>query len=243
MKVLVIMSGVPCYTLLLLLLGRGSLGQKSEPHVDTGGQELFRGQDQYAFSVVLSASERQCFWHFAHQSGHFYLTYMVQWVTGVTNNRYLSTTVSSPQGYLVALADDSTGRINFQTQETGFYQMCLSNIHNRFGRMQVFLDFGVRYEGFEEARKNEDEQSKNLNDTLSTIEGSVNKLQGHIFEIWRHYNFARMRSGADHYLLLSNSRYVNWWSAAQSAAIVTAGYLQLFLLKKLFCTDNRRPRC
>ncbi|XP_035251330.1 transmembrane emp24 domain-containing protein 6-like [Anguilla anguilla] len=237
------MPGVLWYPLLLLLLGQGGRGQKSEPLVGAGGEDLFRGQDQYSFAIVLSGTEHQCFWHFAHQSGRFYLTYVVQWVTGVANNRHLSTTVSSPQGFLVTFTDDPIGHINFHTQETGFYQMCFSNLHNRFGRTQVFLSFGVYYEGFEQAQVNKEEAGKHLNDTLSTIEGSVNKLQGHIFHIWRHYNFARMRSGADHYLLLSNYNYVNWWSAAQSVVIVTAGYLQLSFLKKLFHTDNKRPRC
>ncbi|KAJ8343382.1 hypothetical protein SKAU_G00307110 [Synaphobranchus kaupii] len=237
------MSGVLCYLLLLFLLGPGSVGRKTEPQVDIGGQDLFRGHDQYDFSIVLAASERQCFWHFAHQSGHFYLTYMVQWVRGMGNDRHLYSTVSSPQGYLVAFTNDAAGQINFPTQETGFYEMCLSNVHNTFGRMQVFLNFGVYYEGFEEAQKNKEEEKKQLNDTLSTIQGSVNRLQDHIFHIWRHYNFARMRKGADHYLLLSNYNYVNWWSAAQSVIIVAAGYLQLLFLKKLFNTDIKKPRC
>lgn len=60
---------------------------------------------------------------------------------------------------------------------SGFYQMCLSNFHNRFGSMQVFLNFGVYYNGAEDAQKQKEEQkkekeeaSKHLNDTLSTIE-------------------------------------------------------------------------
>lgn len=59
----------------------------------------------------------------------------------------------------------------------GFYQMCFSNFHNRFGTMQVFLSFGVYYEGFqdpakhkEEEKKKKEEVSKNLNNTLSIIE-------------------------------------------------------------------------
>ncbi|XP_036391491.1 transmembrane emp24 domain-containing protein 6 [Megalops cyprinoides] len=236
------MRGALCCSLLLFLLGKWSQGQKTEPHVDLGGQDLFRGLDQYDFAIVLPASRRDCLWHFAHQSGRFYLTYMVQWVTGMTNDRQLTVTVSSPRGLLMAVEEDTKGHINFETEETGFYQMCLSNFHNRFGGMQVFLNFGVYYEGFEEVQKNKEER-KYLNDTLSTIEGSVNKLQGHIFHMWRHYNFARMRKGADHYLLLSNYNYVNWWSAAQSVVIITAGYLQLFFLKKLFNTQTNKPRC
>ncbi|KAJ8407918.1 hypothetical protein AAFF_G00269620 [Aldrovandia affinis] len=237
------MQSVMHCSLLLILLGQEGHGQKTEPRGGTGGQELFRGQDQYDFAIVLSASRQECFWHFAHQSGRFYLTYMVQWVTGIANNRHLSTSVSSPQGFLVTIAEDTTGHINFQTEETGFYQMCFSNIHNKFGSMQVFLNFGVYYEGFEDAQKKKEQEDQHLNDTLSTIEESVNKLQGQIIHIWRHYNFARMRRGADHYLLLSNYSYVNWWSAAQSVVIIMAGYLQLFFLKKLFHTDTKKPCC
>ncbi|KAJ8248974.1 hypothetical protein GJAV_G00229790 [Gymnothorax javanicus] len=235
------MAGVLCCAILLFLLGQGSHGRKSEP--ETGGQDLFRGQDRYDFAIVLSALEQQCIWHFARQSGRFYLTYMIQWVTSMSNQRRLSVTVRSPHGFPMALPDDAFGHVNFKTQETGFYQMCFSNFYNRFGRMQVFIDFGVHYEGNEEAEKIKAEENKQLNESLSTIEDSINKLQGHIFHMWRHYNFARMRRGTDHYLLLSNYNYVNWWSATQSVVIIMAGYLQLRFLKKLFHTDNRKPRC
>uniref|UniRef100_A0A3B4WC06 GOLD domain-containing protein n=1 Tax=Seriola lalandi dorsalis TaxID=1841481 RepID=A0A3B4WC06_SERLL len=71
----------------------------------------------------------------------------------------------------------------------------------------------------------------------------VQKLQNQIFHMWRHYNFARMRKGKDHHLLLSNLNYVNWWSATQSFVILLSGYLQLRVLKRLFHTDASRPRC
>ncbi|TNN52146.1 Transmembrane emp24 domain-containing protein 6 [Liparis tanakae] len=72
---------------------------------------------------------------------------------------------------------------------------------------------------------------------------SVQKLQNQIFHMWRHYNFARMRKGKDHYVLLANANYVTWWSAAQSLGILLSGYLQILVLKRLFRTDSSRPRC
>ena len=50
--------------------------------------------------------------------------------------------------------------------------MCFSNFHNRFGSMQVFLDFGVYYEGQsqkEEDLKNKEELSRDINNTLTSI--------------------------------------------------------------------------
>ncbi|XP_064192897.1 transmembrane emp24 domain-containing protein 6-like [Anguilla rostrata] len=246
------MQGALCCTVFLLLLGKGGLGQTTRVRAMPGDQELLWGSDQYDFAIVLPASGLECFWHFAHYGEHFYLTYMVQWATGVANARHLSVTVNSPDGHLVATTDDATGQINFKTEETGFYQMCLNNFHNRFGSMQVFLNFGVYYSEADEAqkqkeKKKKEEASKNLNDTLYTIEDSANKLQGYTFHMWRFYNFARMRKGADYYLLLSNYNYVNWWSAVQSIVIIAAGYLQLFFLKRLFHTktntETNKPRC
>lgn len=55
--------------------------------------------------------------------------------------------------------------------------MCLSNFHNRFGHMQVFLNFGVYYEGSEDMKKQKEEDDKkkeedrkDLNNTITTIE-------------------------------------------------------------------------
>lgn len=51
--------------------------------------------------------------------------------------------------------------------------MCFSNFHNRFGSMQVFLNFGVYYDGSDHQQKQKEEKKKvqkDLNNTLSTIE-------------------------------------------------------------------------
>ncbi|XP_046890857.1 transmembrane emp24 domain-containing protein 6-like isoform X2 [Hypomesus transpacificus] len=197
---------------LLLLLSHDGTGQKTEARLEPGA---FRGSDQYDFAIVVPASGRECFWHFAHQSGNFYLTYMVQWVTGIASNHQLFATVTAPDGSLMASSSNTLGQIHFVTEVTGF----------------------------EEARKETEEGYRILNSTLSNIEESTKKLQGHIYQMWRLYNFARMRRGADHYLLLSNFNYVTWWSVAQSAVIVLAGFLQLFFLKRLFHTDTKRLRC
>lgn len=62
--------------------------------------------------------------------------------------------------------------------------------------------------------------------------------------MWRFYNFARMRKGADSFLLESNYRYVNWWSMAQSCVIILSGVLQLYFLKRLFNgQSSSRQRC
>ncbi|KAK9952737.1 hypothetical protein ABG768_018544 [Culter alburnus] len=96
--------------------------------------------------------------------------------------------------------------------------MCFSNFHSRFGIMQVFLNFG---------------------------QSSI-RLQKFVFLMWRHYNYERMRRGADFYLLQSNSTYVNIWTAVQSLVIITAGHLQLCFLKRLFKSkpaEGDKPRC
>lgn len=62
--------------------------------------------------------------------------------------------------------------------------MCLNNFHNHFGSMQVFLSFGVYYEGLQDAgRKQEDEEKKKeeagqeLNNTLGFIEVHTHTTQ------------------------------------------------------------------
>ncbi|XP_056137715.1 transmembrane emp24 domain-containing protein 6-like [Lampris incognitus] len=228
-----------------VLLGLVCAGPKRDLRPGMTDQDLFWGADQYDFSIVLPASGMECFWHFAHQGEQFYLTFMVQWVTGVGHDRHLSVTVNTPSSLLVSSVDDATGQINFKTEETGFYQMCFNNFHNRFGTMQVFLNFGVYYEGAkdtasqkEEERKMKEQAGKDLNNTLTTIEETSHRVVRHVFHMFRYYNFGLMRKSADYYLLLSNSQYVMYWSAAQSLVIVVAGYLQLHFLKRLF---NSKP--
>ncbi|KAL6106211.1 tmed6 [Pungitius sinensis] len=236
------------FLLLAAVLGPVAGGPQTGLRPDMTDQELFWGTDQYDFSVVLPAAGLECFWHFAHRGERFYLSFMVQWVTGVGHDRHLSVTINAPSSELLSTVNDAKGQINFEAQETGFYQMCFSNFHNRFATMQVFLSFGVYYEGYQEEKKEEEEASKDLNNTLSFIEDATHKVEKNVFHIFRYYNFGRMRKSADYFLLLSNSRYVTRWSVALSLLVVTSGYLQLLFLRRLFITrgggaEEEKPRC
>uniref|UniRef100_A0A3Q3X154 GOLD domain-containing protein n=1 Tax=Mola mola TaxID=94237 RepID=A0A3Q3X154_MOLML len=240
--------------LVLVLWALVHAGPQTNFHPDMTDQELFWGADQYDFAVVLRAEGMECFWHFAHHGETFYLNFMVQWVTGVGHGRHLSVTVNAPSGLLMSTIDDAKGQISFEAAETGFYQMCFNNFHNRFGSLQVFLSFGVYYDGLqdpakrkEEDKKKKEEISRDLNNTLGVIEHASHKVENYVFHMFRYYNFGRMKRSADHFLLLSNSQYVTWWSTALSLLIVTSGYLQLLFLKRLFVTktsgEEQKPRC
>ncbi|XP_070687416.1 transmembrane emp24 domain-containing protein 6-like [Pempheris klunzingeri] len=245
---------VSCVFLVLVFWTVVLGGALTNPHPNMTDQELFWGADQYDFSVVLPAAGLQCFWHFAHRGESFYLSFMVQWVTGVGHDRHLSVSMNAPSGLLVSTVDDAKGQINFEAKETGFYQMCFSNFHNRFGTMQVFLSFGVYYDGLqdtaskeEEKKKKKEEVSRELNNTLSVIQDASARVENYVFHMFRYYNFGRMRKSADYFLLLSNSHYITWMSTALSLLIVTCGYLQLLFLKRLFVTksgaEDEKPRC
>uniref|UniRef100_A0A8C5NEG3 GOLD domain-containing protein n=1 Tax=Gouania willdenowi TaxID=441366 RepID=A0A8C5NEG3_GOUWI len=237
------MSGMFCWVLCFLFSGSVDGGPLTSPHANMTDQELFWGADQYDFAVVLPAAGTECFWHFAHHGEKFYLSFTVQWVTGVGHDRHLSVTVNAPGGLVVATVDDAQGQINFDALETGFYQMCFVNFHNRFSTMQVFLSFGVYYDTYHK----QEEISKEMNNTLNIIEGATHKVENAVFHMFRYYSFGRMRKSSDYYLLLSNSQYISWWSMALSLLIVTSGYLQLVFLKNLFVSktssEEEKPRC
>ncbi|XP_026167158.1 transmembrane emp24 domain-containing protein 6-like [Mastacembelus armatus] len=245
---------VPCLFLAPVFWVPVHTGLVTNPHPNITDQELFWGADQYDFSVVLAAVGLECFWHMAHHGERFYLNFMVQWVTGVGHDRHLSVSVNAPSGLLVSTVDDAKGQINFEAEETGFYQMCFSNFHNRFGSLQVYLSFGIYYDGYqdpskskEEEKKKKEEIGKDLNDTLTTIEDTTHKVEKYVFHMFRYYSLSRMGRSADFFLLLSNSQYITWWSTALSLLIVTSGYLQLLFLKRLFIGtsggEEEKPRC
>ncbi|KAM9607437.1 transmembrane emp24 domain-containing protein 6 [Trichechus inunguis] len=232
--------------LVVLNLVASARSQKTEPLSDSGEQPLFRGADRYDFAIMIPPRGSECFWQFAYQTGYFYFSYEVQRTLGMSHDRHVAATAHTPQGFLIDTSQDVRGQINFYIQETGFYQLCLTNLQNRFGSVQVYLNFGVFYEGPEVDHKEKNER-KQLNDTLDAIEASTRKVQNNIFHMWRYYNFARMRKTGDFFLLQSNYFYVNWWSTAQSLVIILSGLLQLYFLKRLFkapaTTDTKKPRC
>ncbi|XP_004584040.2 transmembrane emp24 domain-containing protein 6 [Ochotona princeps] len=232
----------------LLLFGAGlvflSLTPASSQKTLTG-QPLFAAADRHDFAIMISPGGAECFWQFAYQAGYVYFNYEVQRTLGMSHDRHIAATAHTPQGILIDTSQDVRGQINFSTKETGFYQLCLSNQQNHFGSVQVYLNFGVFYEGPE--MEHQQQERKQLNDTLDAIEASTRKVQNNIFHMWRFYNVARMRKMGDFFLLQSNYNYVNWWSTAQSLVIVLSGILQLHFLKRLFnvptTADTKKPRC
>ncbi|KFV17966.1 Transmembrane emp24 domain-containing protein 6, partial [Tauraco erythrolophus] len=197
------------------------------PPSESSQEPLFRGADRYDFAIIVPAGAMECFWQFAHQSGNFFFSYEVQRATGIANRNILAT------------ARDPNG-LERQSPflSAGFYQLCLDNQHSHFGFMQVYLNFGVYYEGLNTENEQLEERKK-LNDTLEAI-----RLQIKILHMWRFYNFARMRKGSDFFLQESNYNYVNWWSMAQSCVIVLSGILQLHFLKRLFQAQTHgRQQC
>ncbi|XP_012713457.1 transmembrane emp24 domain-containing protein 6 [Fundulus heteroclitus] len=238
------LCGTSSFFLAFWFWGLSHCGPQTRPHPNITDQELFWGADQYDFSVVLPAAATECFWHFAHHRERFYLNFMVQWVTGVGLDRHLSVTVNAPSSLLLSTVDDAKGQINFEVEETGFHQMCLSNFHNHFSMMQVFLSFGVYYDNNQDKGKKDMEEEK-LNNTLSIIQIATNRVERNVFHMFRYYSFGRMRKSTDYFLLQSNTRYITWWSMALSLLIVTSGFLQLLFLKSLFVSkaENEKPRC
>ncbi|XP_061630006.1 transmembrane emp24 domain-containing protein 6 isoform X2 [Phyllopteryx taeniolatus] len=223
-----------CFVAFLFWGSGASGGPSSGPRPDMTDQELFWGADQYHLAVVLPAAGMDCFWHFAHHGEKFYLNFMVQRVTGVGRDRHLSVTLNAPSGLLLSTVDDARGQVDLDARETGFYQMCFSNFHNRFGSMQVALSFGVYYE----KQQPQDAAARKLNDTLAVIEASARRLENAVFHMFRHYNYGRVRRGADDFLLTSDRRRVGCCSAALAVLVVLAGYLQLRFLQSLFGHDG-----
>ncbi|KAF5892539.1 transmembrane emp24 domain-containing protein 6-like [Clarias magur] len=236
------MRFILCTVVFLIFPISGQLGESVSDPGD-GGYEFFRAADHYDFALLLSGTESQCYWHFAHQDRRFYLTYMVQWVSGMTANRHVAVSVFSPKGILLSYTDNTMGQMNFQVKEEGFYKMCFANYHNHFGDMRVFLNFGVFSEEETETMMENEIDEEVFNSTLFNIKDISNKLRLRTQHMWRFYNVARMRRGADYFLLQSKSYYVNIWSVLQSFVIIMAGYLQLFFLKKFFKTDEKRRSC
>ncbi|XP_069724877.1 transmembrane emp24 domain-containing protein 6 isoform X2 [Phaenicophaeus curvirostris] len=168
-------AGMLLLALLVLLLGPAGC-PRTEVLSESSQEPLFRGADRYDFAVVIPGGTVECFWQFAHQSGNFFFSYEVQRATGIANNRDILTTVNDPNGFQLGASQDVRGQINFLTKETGFYQLCLDNQHNHFGFVQVFLNFGVYYEGYDMENK-QPEERKELNNTLEAIELSEQLCQ------------------------------------------------------------------
>uniref|UniRef100_A0A8C5ULR3 Transmembrane p24 trafficking protein 6 n=1 Tax=Microcebus murinus TaxID=30608 RepID=A0A8C5ULR3_MICMU len=227
--------------LAVLNLVTSASSQKTEPLSGSGEQLLFRGADRHDFAIMIPPGGTECFWQFAHQTGYFYFSYEVQRTVGMSHDRHVVATAHTPQGLLIGTSQDVRGQINFSTQETGFYELCLKNQQNHFGSVQVYLNFGVFYE--EPEMDHKQNERKQLNDTLDAIEQSTRKVQNNIFHMWRYYNFARMRKMADFFLLQSNYKD----ERTQSLLIILFWDPAAVFLKRLFnvptTIDTKKPRC
>ncbi|PWA19903.1 hypothetical protein CCH79_00016594 [Gambusia affinis] len=222
--------GTSTFLIVLCFWGFSHCGLQTKPGSSRTDQELFWGADQYDFSVVLPAAATECFWHFAHHGEKFYLSFLVQWVTGVGLHRDLSVTVNAPSSLLISTADDTKGQINFEVKETGISDYCCCHLQ----QLHIYTFFSTLNMCL-----------SNFHNRFSTMQAATSKVERDVFHMFRYYSFSRMRKSADHFLLLSNSQYITWWSMALSLLIVTSGYLQLLFLKSLFVSkaEAEKPRC
>ncbi|KAM3609330.1 uncharacterized protein V6R79_013091 [Siganus canaliculatus] len=201
--------------------------------------DVFAASDKCDFAVEVPAATKDCFWHFARRGGSFYLTYLVQWATGMASDLRLIVTLTSPGGAVLGSRNSAGGLIMVTTAETGFYPVCFANFHNRFGTTRVFVTLDVIYKDLDPVGGPEEA----LGSTLTSLEVRVQRLQRQLFLVWHHYKLTGARESRDQHLLSSTLSYVSWWSASQSLVIVLTGLLQIFILRRLFRTDAGRTRC
>ena len=133
-----------------------------------------------------------------------------------------------------AFTDIDYEHYEFTANETGAYKVCVGNVYDfTVGESLVYLGFYVG--GREDDWTGFNKHSKALTlmeSTLASIHENMNIAEN--FQKRDRHQFAKGL-----FMAMKLNQEVMWWSCGQAAIIVSAGILQVFLLRRFFTVTKQ----
>ncbi|ALC40180.1 CG31787 [Drosophila busckii] len=128
-------------------------------------------------------------------------------------------------------------------QQTGIYKICFDNTISSFNRKIVTFTLEVQAANHAELERQQllqemstdyhfERSYTHMHDNIDKI--SVNMMRSRQFQ-----DHIRTHEAKDRMLAESSLALVNYWSAAQLAAMIIVGLLQVFMLRSIFNTNGR----
>eukprot|EP00245_Coleochaete_scutata_P006795 TRINITY_DN2157_c0_g6_i1.p1 TRINITY_DN2157_c0_g6~~TRINITY_DN2157_c0_g6_i1.p1 ORF type:complete len:213 (+),score=36.96 TRINITY_DN2157_c0_g6_i1:82-720(+) len=181
----------------------------------------------HAFNVLLDRSE--CFIEEVKNDGDLVTASFVvedgQEGWGAPSGEGVDLVVLAPTGYSVYTARDKTeDHFSFRTVRAGDYQFCFQNKSPH--STMVTFDF---HAGHTESHPDAAQDGQ-----LNPMQAKVDKVQEALWSILADQNYLRARSLRHMKTTQSTSKRVMWYTLLETAALIGASVLQVYVLKSFF---------
>lgn len=132
----------------------------------------------------------------------------------------------------------SEASIKYKAPVTGYYQICVNNIHSRFVSKLVHFYIVTMVEAEWTKYVQEIEE---LNTAVENFTVVISEVQNSIKQVRLHQSSTRLNVMKDWYLLTGNNSYVMYWSLFQIVCVLMTSSFQVYFVRKLFNIPNVTP--
>ncbi|XP_014208672.1 transmembrane emp24 domain-containing protein 6 [Copidosoma floridanum] len=180
------------------------------------------------YKVHIDPGKEDCYFQYVQPGATFYVSFQV--LKGGDGKAGFA--VRNPAGELVHPYQWQTSSdYQDQSQNGGYYGICVDNQFSRFSGKRVNLYITViKYDQWEQYAKEINDMELSVVN-VTNILGSVEK---NIHEVLQIQHFGRSKEDRDYNLLLDNNSYVQRWSLLQIVVILATTVLQVFFVRRLF---------
>lgn len=147
---------------------------------------------------------------------------------------HVDTTIEDPNQYVFyRKTQQEYDFFHFETNVTGTYRVCFSNIYDlmMFSNV-IYLDFVVGDEGKMIRLKD------SVNTPMTQVETSVVNIYDAMKVVELYQNHHRIREANGRLVAQSLNEKVMMWSLGQGAAFVIIGCIQVYVLRQFFTTKK-----
>ncbi|KAL0116803.1 hypothetical protein PUN28_010016 [Cardiocondyla obscurior] len=180
------------------------------------------------YKVHIDAGKEDCYFQYVNPGATFYVSFQV--LRGGDGKAGFA--VRNPEGVIVYPYQWRTNAdYQDQSQNGGYYSVCIDNQFSRFAAKLVSLYITViRYDQWQKYTQELEELNlsvENFTNTITNVEKNINEML--VTQYW-----SRNREARDLNLLLDNNSYVQTWSIAQVLVITLTTMVQVYFVRKLF---------
>lgn len=190
---------------------------------------------QHEFKVEVPGNQEECFVQKVAENAELHASFEV--LRG--GSRMVDFSIKDAYNNVIQeIIYKSEANIKYKAPVTGYYQICVNNIHSRFVSKLVHFYIVTMVEAEWTKYVEEIEELKTAVENFTVV---ITEVQNSIKQVRLHQSSTRLNVMKDWYLLTGNNSYVMYWSLFQIACVLMTSSFQVYFVRKLFNIPNVTP--
>ncbi|OBZ86923.1 putative membrane protein C17A5.08 [Choanephora cucurbitarum] len=189
-----------------------------------------KGTEATALTYSLLANEKVCFHQWVDLPGKKLGFYFAVQQGGSFDVDYQ---VLNPDDSVILEGEqERQGDFVFTGNQVGEYSFCFSNDKSSWA--EKLVDFEITMENEVRPEFKKDASGREQPTTMTEMEESIFRIQGHLTNIQRTQKYFRTRENRNSATVSSTEGRIYWFAMLESLAIISMAGLQVFVIKSFF---------